>query len=91
MRTTESHSPDLLLTVSVSFSTPDESTLKSLTKSLLELERTVITPEGKKAIKSFKGGKQTSVEGHEKGMKVVFLLEFEVCLNVLTSSAMFCI
>lgn len=66
------------LTYSVSFSTPDEATLTSLTKSLRELEETVITPDGRKAIKSFKGGRQTSVEGHEKGMKVVFLLEFEV-------------
>jgi hypothetical protein len=62
----------------VSFSTPDESTLASLTKELRKLEETVITSDGRKAIKSFRGGKQVSKEGHDKGMKVVFLMEFEV-------------
>ncbi|KAI9637108.1 uncharacterized protein MKK02DRAFT_45819 [Dioszegia hungarica] len=60
----------------VSFSTPDESTLAALTTALRELEETVITSDGRKAIKSFRGGKQVSEEGHDKGMKVVFLMEF---------------
>jgi hypothetical protein len=72
---------------SVSFSTPDATTLPALTEALRALEQTVITPDGRKAIKSFRGGKQVSIEGHDKGMKVVFLMEFEVCLPISHSSA----
>lgn len=73
----QQHLKRLVLTSVVSFSTSDPSTLPALTSALVGLKDTVVTPDGRKAIKSLKGGKQTSVEGHEKGMQVVFVMEFE--------------
>lgn len=63
----------------VAFKLADAKHLPDLSLALLALKEECHI-NGRKYIRSAHGGKQSSTEGHEKGMQVVFLLEFEVSI-----------
>ena len=71
---------DLILTVGIK-STADQSAQSTLISAFEALaEKCVNEKTGKPLITSFKCGKQNSPEGMTKGLEMIFVLEFEVCL-----------
>ncbi|OWZ30159.1 hypothetical protein LQV05_002847 [Cryptococcus neoformans] len=62
----------------VAFKTATPSTIGPLTTSIKALKDNCINPRtGKPYILDLRGGKQISTEGLDRGMKVVFVMEFE--------------
>ncbi|BEJ14746.1 hypothetical protein CspHIS471_0405130 [Cutaneotrichosporon sp. HIS471] len=60
----------------VAFKLADAANLPALTAGMLAL-KDQCTMQGKPYIRSAVGGKQSSPEGHDGGMQVVFIVEFE--------------
>ncbi|KAL1736936.1 hypothetical protein EV714DRAFT_279438 [Schizophyllum commune] len=54
-----------------------EADVKTVFDGILNLKPTCVKPDGKTYIRSIKGGKQNSKEGADKGIKWVFIVEFE--------------
>jgi hypothetical protein len=61
----------------VAFKLKDAAHLPALNAGMLALKEQCAL-DGRAYIRSAVGGRQSSPEGHEKGMQVVFVLEFEV-------------
>ncbi|KAI5824537.1 hypothetical protein K523DRAFT_420719 [Schizophyllum commune Tattone D] len=54
-----------------------EADSKAVFDGIFNLKPTCVKPDGKTYIRSIKGGKQNSKEGADKGIKWVFIVEFE--------------
>lgn len=61
----------------VAFKLTDTANLPALSEGMLALKHQCVR-DGKPYIRSAVGGKQTNKEGHDGGMQVVYLVEFEV-------------
>ncbi|RSH81097.1 uncharacterized protein EHS24_008531 [Apiotrichum porosum] len=60
----------------VAFKLTDTANLPALSEGMLALKHQCVR-DGKPYIRSAVGGKQTNKEGHDGGMQVVYLVEFE--------------
>jgi hypothetical protein len=67
-----------LLAPTVAFKLADPAKLPALNDAMLALKRDCVRKDGTRYIVSAVGGKQTNKEGHDGGMQVVFVMEFEV-------------
>jgi hypothetical protein len=68
------------LGIPVSFQVPGGATAQDeLTAAFFALKKACVRPsDGEPYISAVRGGRQSSKEGHDKGMDAVFILEFEV-------------
>lgn len=62
----------------VAFKLADTAKLPALSEGMLALKEQCVREDGSRYIVSAVGGKQSNTEGHDGGMQVVFLVEFEV-------------